>query len=293
MENKLSIIQYNKDLLIVQANELIRSMQDDLTLLEVRLIKLVIAQIVESDTELYTYTCNVSDLAKYLEISPDNIYRDIDNLSSSILTKRVYMRDKTKPNKKNGKPNYNKFQWVSAFKYNNGVITIRLNSELKPWLLGLYTYFTTEGYDSFRKLPTYNATRLFDLLKSYSYSVNTASPRFKPSTLFPHIEKADNELIFSIEYLRGYFNCNDKYPANKDFILRIIESCVNSINKESAASGNMYVSYRTAKEGRKIGYVLFKINAWKDEDFREYVRKSGAVGWSEALYNYAIQHINE
>ena len=55
----------------------------------------------------------------------------------------------------------------------------------------------------------------------------------------------------------------------------------------------MYVSYRTAKEGRKIGYVLFKINAWKDEDFREFVRNNGAVGWSEALYNYAVSHINE
>lgn len=268
MENELSNIRYDKESLIVQANELIRSMQDDMSLLEAKLIKLVIAQIAMSDSQLMTYTCHVTALADFLEIPQDNIYRDMDTLSSSILTRRIYIKDKNKPTKKSGQPNYLKFQWVSSFKYRNGIITIRLNDELKPWLLGLHAYFTEFGYECILHLPTPNSMRLFELLKSYEYTANTYSPRYSPTKIFPHIPKEDNEIIFSIDYLKNYFNCADKYPANKDFIKWVINASVKSINCNQE---NMKVSYRIAKEGRKFAYVLFKINAWCDKDFMEFV----------------------
>ncbi len=270
MENTLDI-RLNKEALVVQANELIRAPKDDLTLLEAKLIYLTIAQICEGDSELYSYSCSIVDLANFLEISKDNIYRDINNLTDSILTKRIYILDKKKPKKRNGEPNYNKFQWVSNCRYIDGVITIRLNDELKPYLLGLYAFLTRYGYKCLFNLPTYNAMSLFNLLVSYESIVNPYDLRPQCyNRPFPHIERESNELIFSIPQLRRYFNCVDKYPNTNHFIQYVIDISVKCINKNSPT---MKVSYRTAKEGRSIGYVLFKVNAWSDNDFLDYITK--------------------
>ena len=58
-------IKYSRDFAVIQANELVRSKQDDLTLLEAKLIRLAITQVLRDDTDLKTYSCNVVDLANF------------------------------------------------------------------------------------------------------------------------------------------------------------------------------------------------------------------------------------
>ena len=77
-ENALPI-KYNKNYYVIQANELVRSRQDELTLLEAKLIRLAIAQVLKDDDDLKTYTCNISLLADFLGISSQNIYRDVQD----------------------------------------------------------------------------------------------------------------------------------------------------------------------------------------------------------------------
>lgn len=287
MENALEM-KYNKEALVVQANELIRSLQEDYTLLEAKLIRLAISQITMDDTDLKTYTCRITDLASFLEIPPDNIYRDIQPTLDNLMSKVITIIDKSRKPKKNGDYPWKKFHWVDTCYYNNGIITLKMSNELKPYLLGLNHLFTEYGYDCILKLPTSYSIRLYELLVSYKNMVNIYAPNFKPTNLFPQVKKDDNELIFSLEYLKKYFNCEEKYPYNKDFINRVIDSAVKAINNKSPGSV-LRVSYRTAKEGRKIGYVLFKINAWEDKDFRDFIIKNGTE-WGEAMYNYAISH---
>lgn len=271
MENALEM-RYDKEALVVQANELIRSLQEDYSLLEAKLIRLAISQIALEDTDLKTYTCRITDLASFLEISQDNIYRDIEGTIDSLMSKVITIKDKSKKPKKSGEYPYKKFHWVDTCYYSSGVITLKMSSELKPYLLGLNHLFTEYGYECILRLPTSYSIRLYELLASYKNLINPYSPSYKPLNLFPQIQKDDNELIFSLDYLKSYFNCEDKYPYNKDFISRVIDSAVKAINNKTPDSA-IRVSYRTAKEGRKIGYVLFKINAWQDEDFRAFLTK--------------------
>jgi plasmid replication initiation protein len=264
-------IQYNKDSLVVQANELIRARKDDLTLAEAKLIKLAVSQIAANDSEFLTYSCHITELANFLGIDQRNMYRDIDKLTDSILTKRVFLIDKKHPTKRNGEPNFNKFQWVSNCRYEKPNIIIKLNPELKPYLLGLDKLFTKYGYKCILNLPTTYAISLFELLASYEYIfTGWTNPKYSPASLYPHIPRDNNELIFSIDRLKNYFNLADKYPNPSDFIKRVIEPSVKAINDHT---NSMYLSYRTAKEGRKINYVLFKLNAWEDEDFTEFIAK--------------------
>ena len=64
------VIRYSKDFNIVQANELLRSKQSDLTLMESKLIRLAVSQIMKGDKDLRTYKVNVSQLAEFLEENP-------------------------------------------------------------------------------------------------------------------------------------------------------------------------------------------------------------------------------
>ena len=95
-ENALAI-KYNREYLVVQANELVRSKQDDLTLLEAKLIRLAISQVLENDTDFRTYSCNVVDLANFLGIDNHNIYRDIQDIARSLIKKSIFIKDKNNP----------------------------------------------------------------------------------------------------------------------------------------------------------------------------------------------------
>ena len=76
-------IKYNKDFSVIQANELVRSKQDELTLLEAKIVRLAITQIVREDNQLNTYTCNVVDLANFLGIDNHNILQSEKTFSTT------------------------------------------------------------------------------------------------------------------------------------------------------------------------------------------------------------------
>jgi len=256
-ENTLSL-RYDNRFLVVESNELIRSKQDDLSVLEGRLLRLLVAQIKKDDTELKTYTCNVSELADFLGMDRHNIYREMDKLTTSLMRKMIYIRSK-KPGK-TGKKNYIKLHWVSFVQYYDGNLTIRLSEDAKPFLLGLKGYWAGYEYAIANFLPNNNTTRLFELL--WSFVNMTFEPDYvRPANYFPFpIEK--NEFAFSIEFLRELLNCEDKYPNTGDFLKRTIDPYLKVIKENTT----LWVSYRKIKQGRAITYLVFRLNDPEDFD---------------------------
>ena len=268
-ENAIAI-KYNKDFYVIQANELVRSKQDDLTLLEAKLIRLAITQVLRDDTDLKTYSCNVVDLANFLGIDNHNIYRDIQELSKSLMKKSIFIKDKSQPKRK-GKENYRIFHWIDYVDYTDGVITFKLSDSLKPYLIGLEQLFTLYGYDAVIGLPTNYSIRLYELIASYQ----NMTVRLMPDTNYTDIPIEKNEFIFTIDWLRDYFNCNDKYPNTGDFVKRVIDGAVKAIVKNTL----MRLSYRTVKKGRSITHIVFKLNEWTNQDFTDYLMK--LRGWDK------------
>jgi len=255
-------IKYNKSYYVVQANELVRSRQDELSLLEAKLVRLAIAQVLKDDTDLKTYVCNVSSLAKFLGISAQDIYRDAngkktkdrktkDSLTDSLMRKLIKIKTE------DGSIT---IHWVDSTKcsYKNGVITFKLNEELKPYLIGLNELFTRYGYEEILKLSTNYAIRLYELLYSYANMPFREGP-----TDFTigaeHLEKG--EIGFTVEYLREYFNCSDKYPNASDFVKRVIAPGIADINEKTLFP----CTYRAIKEGKKITFIVFKVDDWGGE----------------------------
>ena len=250
-------IRYSKDFNIVQANELLRSKQSDLTLMESKLIRLAVSQIMKGDKDLRTYKVNVSQLAEFLEVPKTNVYRSMQDINISLMQRVIFIRDKEVPDKK-GKPNYKILHWLSSVEYKDGTLTYRLSDELKPYLIGLSEMFTLYSYDSIIKLPTNYSIRLFELLTSW---VNIII-KGENTPAFPDISTDPDEIVLAIDYLRDFFDCNDKYKSAGDFVRNVIEVNLGFINQYT----NLKVSFRKHKKGRSISHVIFKYeNTWNND----------------------------
>ena len=254
--------KYKENLMLLQANELVRSRQDELTILEARLIRLAIAQIVKSDTDLKTYTCSLSELSKFLQIPKSDVYREVIKLKDSLLKKiiTIYKQE----NDILGNVPFKSFHWVDTIEYENGQVIIKLSDSLKPYLLGLEQFFTMYGYETLLNLPTNNSIRMFELLMSWQNKPYSDLVFFTDT-----FEIENDEVAFTLEYLRQYFNCKDKYPNAGDFIKKVIDKSIEFINKNTI----MKVSYRKIKKGTKIEYIIFKyITTEIDKEFQDKMR---------------------
>ena len=247
-------MRYASNYSVIQANELVRSRQDELTLLEAKLVRLAITQVLKDDTDLKTYTISISKLADYLNISSQNIYRDIQELSITLMKKSIFI--KSKDGKNTSKPNYKIFHWVDFVEYKDGVITFKLSEHLKPYLVGLDELFTSYRYEEILRLPTNYAIRLYELLMSFA---NIQLQEIPYNFTYGNVPIEKDEAIFPIEYLREYFNCEAKYPNTGDFIKRVIASSIEDINKYTL----LPCSYRTIRQRNKIAFIVFKISDWK------------------------------
>ena len=257
-------IQYKGNYSVIQANDLVRSRQDELTLLEAKIIRLAIAQVLKDDTDLKTYKISVLRLAEFLGISSKNIYKEFQSIGDSLLKKiiRIKKRDKNG----NETKNYEKFHWIDYIEYKDGEITIKLSEHLKPYLVGLDELFTSYRYAEIIRLPTNYAIRLYELLISYS-NIQYRQPY--PQFIYGNIQLEKNEAIFTIDYLREYFNCEKKYPNTGDFIKRVISAAVEDINRNTVFP----CSYRLIREHKKIVYVIFKLGDWNNEAGKEVLER--------------------
>lgn len=233
------------DMDIIQANELIRAKQDELTLLETKIIRLVIAQVLQNDTDFRTYKCNVIDLAEVLKLDRYTIYKEMDTVSTDLLRKVIKIEDETTNSKRK---NWKKFHWVDYAEYSNGTLTLRLSESLKPYLLNLFQFYTKYDYREIMSLPTENSIRLFELLCSYRNMIVKSKSK---KEMFG-IELQKNEFIFDIEYLRQYFNCENKYKKTSDFLRRVINPSVEGLK----ITGHK-ITYRVIKERRTTTHLIF------------------------------------
>lgn len=247
MDNPMMIL--NPDFNVVQANELVRYKQGYMTVMEAKLLRLAISQVLQEDADFKTYSCKMTDLAAFLNIPPNNAYRTFKNIADKLLERKIYRPKGTFD--KEGNPNFRSFQWVTCIDYENGICTLKLNDELKPYLLGLNALFTQYSLESILSLPTSYSIRLFELLCSYQNLLVRGEYDNRTG-----VEADRHEIVFDVLYLRRCFDCENKYPNTGDFVRRIISPAVKAIDSNHI----MKVSFRKITSKRTITHIVFRLN---------------------------------
>jgi len=203
-------MMYNKEHYAVMANQIIKGKQT-MSLQEAKILRLLITQVVKEDKDFKTYQCKIKDLAGFLDITSDNLYRDIQDICRNLMQRVVQIEiDNGNPKK-----SWVMFHWMQKAEYDgNGTITLMLSNEVKPYILELEKHFTQYQLENIVQLNSFYAVRLYELLKSEFF-------------------KKELTLTYTMDFLRAFFGCEKKYPLFADFRKRVIDKAISEINAKT------------------------------------------------------------
>lgn len=223
---------------VCQANTLVGGKQA-LRLNSAKLIRSAIMQVVRDDAELKPYTITISELADLLQVPKNNIYRDIDDITDDIINNPVFIKEEY-----DKKIRWVKIPWVTRCEYNSDVgVLIKLNDELKPFLLNLKEHYTQYTLDSILVMKSVYAIRLYELLQSKIMS-----------SILP---KNGTDIELSLQEIRESCDCESKaYDIFSNLRSRVIDIAVKEINEKTLYT----LSYKYKKNGRSVIGLIFHIN---------------------------------
>lgn len=217
-------LKLNKDYCVVSANDLIKGKQR-MTIQESKLLYIAISQVVKEDKDFKTYTTTIPELAEFLDISPKNIYRDIESICTSLLQRVVKIQINNKK--------WKAFQWVNCASFDNGVLTLRLSDDIKPYLLELEKHYSQFLLSTLLTFKSYYASRIYQLLVCDMKG------------------KEEFEKTLTIDELRDFLQIDEKkFSRPFDLIKNTIAIAKEEIN-EPASNSCIIMDYRVNKQRRK------------------------------------------
>ena len=217
---------YDPEHYVVVANDIIKGKQE-MTLQQARLIRLLITQVVKDDKDFKTYDFRIKDLAEFLKIPSQNIYRDVRKLCDDLLGLRIRIGTG------NPKQPLEIFQWLQKASYDGeGTLTLMLSNQVAPYVLALDKYFTQYKQQNILYMQSFYAIRFYELIKCQDGLTRNA--------------KSYHD--FTFDYLREYFCCEKKYERVSQFKEKVIEISVSEINKKS----DIDISVEYLKKGKKF-----------------------------------------
>lgn len=236
----------NRDFKIVMSNKLIKGKQDMLTLWQHKIFRMLISQIKPTDKGLETYSCKITDLAAYLGLKPNSMYGDINELTDKLM--QAFIKIKTGGNGK--REDWIKINLISSCSCSNGILTIRLNDDVKPFVLRQKGFYTQYEIGSILNFKSVYAIRLYEVLLS----------DFKMS----YYDSCRHKFIYSLEQLREYMGCEDKLLKFSQFKEKCVNKAICEINNSDSSEFSVTAKYY--KNGRTVTSIGFII-VGKNEHF--------------------------
>lgn len=223
------------ELMVYKSNDLIQQSKFSLTKTEMQIVNYIIAKIdsPKYNTEFNSVVFDVKEFYSLLNISDDIGGSAYDHLKRSI--KKLADKSIWLPISKKEE---SLIRWIEkpVIDKENGTITIKLDDDMKPYLLNMNVYMKTLLRYTFEMTSKYSI-RLYELLKSWE-------------------KVKDGEKTFDLDELKIRIDADKKaYDNFGRFRQSVLDPAVQEINEVTDLS----VSYEPKKRGRKVVSVLFHI----------------------------------
>lgn len=252
MNEKEYQLKLNNDYYVVTANDIIKGKQK-MTLRESQLLAIAISQVVKEDRDFKTYTTTVPELAAFMGIDENSLYRDLESICTSLLQRVVKIQvggDNATRKKK-----WKAFQWINRAEYDNGKLTIRLSDDIKPFLLELESYYSQTLLGTLMTFRSYYTTRL------YQYLVADAGAKYGNI----------HEWTFTCEELRDLFQVGEKqYKLNRNLLNFTIIPALEELGASDYAYIWDYAEHKAKTRGNPLESVSFKAIFFKDKERKEF-----------------------
>jgi plasmid replication initiation protein len=226
-----------RDYKVVKSNDLIQKSRFQLTPQEQKIVLYLISKIKPNDVTLKEYAFGVGEFCKVCGLNTSGAnYKYIKHTIKELSDKSIWIK------LENGTETL--MRWINKAWINqkSGMIRLRLDDDMKPYLLQLKDRFTQ--YELFYTLAMKSqySIRLYEILKSYSNQ---------------------NKKKFDIEELKKMLFA-ENYTRFPDFKRKVIDISMREINEFS----DMNVTYETVKDGRRYATIIFYTSPKKGLDER-------------------------
>lgn len=236
-----------REMFVVKSNDLIRKSRYNLTLQQQRIVLYAISKIKPSDTVLKEYEFKIADFCRACGITmdaPGYYYETIKNDFLELINRSwIQLTDGTEMT----------ISWIgdAKIKKYDGTISLRFNPNMEPYLFELKERYTQYKLENVLCFSSTISIRLYELLRSYTTQdlIDNGIERTK---------------LFTLNELRSYLNLEDKYPIWADFDRYVLRKSKEEINKKS---GDISISYKPIKNGRRIESVEFSISGSQFYDY--------------------------
>jgi plasmid replication initiation protein len=236
MEKKLTELREYK---VVKSNELIQKSRFQLSLQEQRVVLYLISKIKPDQDEFESYQFDIAQFCRVCGIDSDNgkNYINIKKTIQALADRSIWM---TMPN---GKETLLRIIEKSYIDPDLGTIEIRIDNDLRPYLLHLKERFTQYELLYTLAMRSQYSVHIYEILKSLEY-------------------KHTNP-VFDLEELKKQLMATH-YKRFPDFKRNVLDIAVREINDVSDLS----VSYQITREGHKFSKIEFSIKPKEDLDER-------------------------
>ena len=218
-----------------KANALIQKNRFDLSLQQQKIILFLISQISPFDEDLKLYEFNINDFCKVCGIDNTNgqNYKDLKRQIKEIADKSMWIK------KADDEKAETLVRWIEkpTIKEKSGIIQIKLDEDLKPYLIQLRENFTQ--YDIIYTLcfKSKYSIRLYELIKSIHYQ-----------------ELYEYSKDFTLDEIKTLLGA-ENYKTYQHFKDRVLIPSINEINNTS----DKYISYTPIKKGKAVIGITLEI----------------------------------
>lgn len=252
MSEKEYPLKLNPDYYVVTANDLIKGRQK-MSLREAQLLFIAISQVVREDKDFKTYTTTVTELANFMGIDENSLYRDLEGICTSLCKQVVKIQ--IGGTNARGKAKWKVFSWVQSAEYDSGKLTLRLSDDIKPYLLELDKYYTQTQLGTLMTFRSYYTTRLYQYLRADT------------GAKWESIE----EWCFTCEELRELFQIKpNQYKQARDMLKKTITPALEELGSSDYAYIWDYEEHRASKRGRPLTGVSFKAIFFQSKESKDF-----------------------
>lgn len=224
-----------RNYLVVKSNDLIQnakfntaqSFGKSLSLLEQKVLLYLISRIKPDDTELTEQIFDIGEFCKICGISDKDNYFLLKQTISKLKSRTMWI---------DTPETITTLSWISkaTIYKRSGKIKIRLDEDLKPYLLRLSQNFTRYSLHNIVRMKSKYGIMLYELLKSYSFQ--------------------GKAIEFPIDWLKENLDCMN-YENFTNFKNKVILPAIKDINTYS----ELAVSIEYKKTGRSFTDIVFYI----------------------------------
>lgn len=221
--------------IVKKANELIQQSRFSLTLMQQKIVLYLISQIRANDTDFKEYQFSITNFCDIcgIDVSGGRVYEMVKDAIDEITKKQVWIT------LENGKETNVRWIEKAYLDKKNSTISIRLDKDMKPFLLQLQNNFTK--YELFWTLQFKRkySVRLYELINSIHYH-----------PLAPY------EKTYKLEELRRLLDA-ETYNTYQTFKMRVLNPAIEEVN----AYSDKIVKYYPIKNGKSVESIKLIISS--------------------------------